>query len=63
MSKNYVVFCTSVDGSYRDSYAISAASFSDACKSAKAFSKQSGLSILGVIEKKTLFQNFISKLS
>ena len=61
MSKNYVVFFTSADGSYRDSYVISAVSFSDACKSAKAFSKQSGLSIMGVIEKKTLMKTIISK--
>lgn len=63
MYKNYVVFYLSADGAYYDNFTVSAVSFSGACKSAKAFSKQSGLSIMGVIEEKTLSQYFISSLS
>jgi hypothetical protein len=54
MKKDYVVFYLSADGSYYDNFTVSAVSFSDACKSTKSFSKQSGLSIMGVVEEKTL---------
>ena len=63
MSKNYVVFFISADGSYCDSFTVSATSFFYAYRSAKAFSKQSGLSIMGVVEEKTLSRNFISSFS
>lgn len=63
MKKNYVVFYLSADGAYCDNFTVSAVSFSDACKSARSFSKQSGLSIMGVIEKKNLSRNFITSFS
>lgn len=51
MNINYIVF-----------YFSAVSFFFDACKSAKAFSKRAGVIILGVIEEKTLSQNFILSL-
>lgn len=63
MKRNYVVIYLSADGKYYNDYLVSSVSFSGACKSAKEFSKHAGVTIMGVIEEKTLSQNFISSFS
>lgn len=52
--KHYFVFYLLADGKYSNSFTISAVSFSDACKNANSFSKQAGVTILGVVEERAL---------
>lgn len=56
--KYYVIFLTS-DGKYYNHSIVSATSFFDACKLAKSFSRETNLTIMGVIEDKTVTDNFI----
>ena len=56
--KYYVIFLTS-DGKYYNHSIVLATSFSDACRRAKSLSKEENLTIMGVIEDKTVTDNFI----
>lgn len=58
MKKKYFVICLSADGKHYERFTTSAVSFSGACKTAKLFSKNSGMTIKGIIEEKTLSDSF-----
>lgn len=57
MKKEYIIICAFVDGKHYMRFTSLSASFSDACKTAKLFSKHSGLTVVGVIEQKILSDN------
>lgn len=59
MKKKYFVIFLSSDGKYYNHSITLATSFSDAYKRAKSFSRETNLTIMGIIEDKTMTDNFI----
>jgi hypothetical protein len=57
MKKDYVIFYASADCKFYDHSVIPAVSVADAYKTAKMFCKKSGLTLLGVVEKRTFIDN------
>nr|DAR43198.1 MAG TPA: hypothetical protein [Microviridae sp.] len=57
-TKYFVIFLTS-DGKYYNHSIVLATSFFDAYKRAKLLSKETNSTIMGVIEDKTVTDNFI----
>ena len=54
MKKEFTIICISADGKHYVRFASLSASFSDACKTAKLFSKYSGLTIVGIVRQNIL---------
>lgn len=59
MKKKYYVIFLSSDGKYYNHSMMLATSFSDAYKRAKSLSRDANLTIMGIIEDKTVTDNFI----
>lgn len=59
MKKKYFVILLSSDGKYYNHSIVSATSFADAYRHAKSFSRETNLTIMGIIEDKTITDNFI----
>ena len=57
-NKYFVIFLTS-DGKCYNHSIVLATSFFDACKRAKSLSKETNVTIMGVIEDQTITDNFI----
>ena len=58
MKKKYFVIFLSADGKYYNHSITLAASFADAYRRAMSFSRETHLTIMGIIEDKTLTDNF-----
>lgn len=58
MKKLYFVICLTADGTCYDHSTVFAASFVQAYKDAKSFSKKAGLTLKAIIERDTLLDNF-----
>ena len=58
MKRTYFVIYLTADGKCYDHSTVSAASFAQAYKDAKSFSKNAGLTLMAIIEKETLLDNF-----
>nr|DAW15121.1 MAG TPA: hypothetical protein [Microviridae sp.] len=59
MKKKYYVISLTSDGKCYNHSIVLATSFFDACKLAKSFSRATNLTIMGIIEDKTVADNFI----
>lgn len=59
MKKKYFVIFLSADGKHYNHSIASATSFSDAYKHAKLLSREVNWTIMGIIEDKTVTDNFI----
>ena len=59
MKKEYYVIFLTCDGKYYNHSITLATSFSDAYKRAKSFSRETNLTIIGIIEDKAITDNFI----
>lgn len=58
MKKTYFVIYLTADGKCYNHSTVSAVSFAQVYKDAKSFSKYAGLTLMAIIEKETLLDNF-----
>lgn len=57
MKKEYIVFYLSADGRFHGRTTVLAVSFSSAYKDAKLFSRDSGCTLVGLVERQTFKYN------